>query len=78
MLLGFISLLLTVFQGMIQKTCISPGWTVHMLPCKKEELAGEVEPAKEHFVASQIIGRIGRRLLSEGAAGAEICRLKVN
>jgi hypothetical protein len=78
MLLGFISLLLTVFQGMIQKTCISSGWTLHMLPCKREELEGEESgPAKEHFVTSQIIGRIGRRLLSDGAAGVEICKHKV-
>lgn len=77
MLLGFISLLLTVFQGMIQKTCISSAWTLHMLPCKREELEGEESgPAKEHFVTSQIIGRIGRRLLSDGAAGVEICKQK--
>jgi mlo protein len=78
MLLGFISLLLTVFQGMIQKTCISSAWTLHMLPCKRdEESAGEAGPSKEHFVTSQIIGRIGRRLLSDGAAGVEICKQKV-
>ena len=79
MLLGFISLLLTVFQGMIQKTCVSPGWSLHMLPCKREEAtAGEVASTNEHFVTtSQIIGRIGRRLLSEGGAEAEICRQKV-
>ncbi|CAM0955467.1 unnamed protein product [Alopecurus aequalis] len=76
MLLGFISLLLTVFQGMIQKTCISHGWELHMLPCQREEgLAGEVVPT-EHFITARIIGRIGRRLLSEGAAGAEICEQK--
>ncbi|KQK06217.1 MLO-like protein 1 isoform X1 [Brachypodium distachyon] len=73
MLLGFISLLLTVFQGMIQDTCIRPSWTVHMLPCQREE---EVESTKEHSVTAHIIGRIGRRLLSDGAAGAEHCRKK--
>lgn len=73
MLLGFISLLLTVFQGLIQRTCIPPRWTVHMLPCQREA----VGPAKEHVAAAQIVGRIGRRLLSEGGAGAELCQKKV-
>lgn len=73
MLLGFISLLLTVCQGMIEEICISPDWRMHMLPCKRQEVA----PAKEHLVATQIIGRIGRRLLSKGATGAKTCRLKV-
>lgn len=72
MLLGFISLLLTVFQGLIQRTCIPPRWTVHMLPCQREA----VGPAKEHVAAAQIVGRIGRRLLSEGGAGAELCQKK--
>uniref|UniRef100_A0A0E0HEK0 MLO-like protein n=1 Tax=Oryza nivara TaxID=4536 RepID=A0A0E0HEK0_ORYNI len=72
MLLGFISLLLTVFQGLIQMTCIPPRWTVHMLPCQREA----VGPAKEHVAAAQIVGRIGRRLLSEGGAGAELCQKK--
>lgn len=78
MLLGFISLLLTVCQGKIQNICIHPGWTRHMLPCQGEEevRAGEAAPTKEHFVTAQIIGRIGRRLLSGGAAEADICRNK--
>uniref|UniRef100_A0A0E0L2L8 MLO-like protein n=1 Tax=Oryza punctata TaxID=4537 RepID=A0A0E0L2L8_ORYPU len=71
MLLGFISLLLTVFQGLIQRTCIPPRWTVHMLPCQRE-----VSATKEHVAAAQIVGRIGRRLLSEGGAGAELCQKK--
>lgn len=78
MLLGFISLLLTVFQGMIQRTCIPAGWTDHMLPCQRRDVkAGEVNTTKEHFVAAGVIGKIGRRLLSEGGAGAELCLKKV-
>uniref|UniRef100_A0A0D9WGK9 MLO-like protein n=1 Tax=Leersia perrieri TaxID=77586 RepID=A0A0D9WGK9_9ORYZ len=73
MLLGFISLLLTVFQGLIQRTCIPPRWTIHMLPCQRVK---EVGATKEHVVTAQIIGRIGRRLLSEGGAGAELCLKK--
>ncbi|XP_062231392.1 MLO-like protein 1 [Phragmites australis] len=77
MLLGFISLLLTVFQGMIQRTCIPAGWTKHMLPCQRlDEKAGEVSATKEHFVAAEILGLIGRRLLSEVGAGAEHCQKK--
>ncbi|KAL6609962.1 hypothetical protein ACP70R_034366 [Stipagrostis hirtigluma subsp. patula] len=77
MLLGFISLLLTVFQGKIQQTCIPAGWTDHMLPCQRlDDKAGEVGATKEHFVAPGILGRIGRRLLSEGGAAAEHCQKK--
>uniref|UniRef100_A0A452Z4X5 MLO-like protein n=1 Tax=Aegilops tauschii subsp. strangulata TaxID=200361 RepID=A0A452Z4X5_AEGTS len=61
MLLGFISLLLTVCQGKIQNICIRPSWTLHMLPCQGED---------------EIIGRIGRRLLSGGAAEVDVCRSK--
>ncbi|XP_062179864.1 MLO-like protein 1 [Phragmites australis] len=77
MLLGFISLLLTVFQGIIQRTCIPSGWTNHMLPCQRlDEKASEVGATKEHFVAAEVLGRIGRRLLSEGGAAAEHCQKK--
>ncbi|KAI3752370.1 hypothetical protein L2E82_24363 [Cichorium intybus] len=37
MLLGFISLLLTVSQRMISKICIPPHLANYMLPCKREE-----------------------------------------
>ncbi|CAN6337575.1 unnamed protein product [Urochloa humidicola] len=71
MLLGFISLLLTVFQGMIQRTCIPAGWTDHMLPCQRPDVkAGATE---EHYGAG-ILGRIGRRLLSEGGPAADNCK----
>ncbi|KAM3410528.1 hypothetical protein ACQJBY_002623 [Aegilops geniculata] len=78
MLLGFISLLLTVCQGKIQNICIRPSWTLHMLPCQGEDdaRAGEGSPAKEHLVTAQIIGRIGRRLLSDGTAEVDVCRSK--
>ncbi|CAD6333794.1 unnamed protein product [Miscanthus lutarioriparius] len=77
MLLGFISLLLTVFQGSIQKTCIPEGWTFDMLPCKKpDEHAGRRHATKKHFVAvGTTLGRIGRRLLSAGV-GSEHCHNK--
>ncbi|KAL5655055.1 hypothetical protein ACJX0J_034374, partial [Zea mays] len=75
MLLGFISLLLTVFQGMIQKTCIPEDWTFDMLPCKKPDEAAAI--AKASFVdVGTTLGRIGRRLLAEEVDGAEHCHSK--
>ncbi|CAH9117992.1 unnamed protein product [Cuscuta epithymum] len=48
MLLGFMSLLLTVFQGRINKICVPPNTMHHMLPCPlaQEEafLAAELAP----------------------------------
>ncbi|KAK9162685.1 hypothetical protein Syun_003587 [Stephania yunnanensis] len=69
MLLGFISLLLTVFQGRIAKICISEGWTNHLLPCKIEKRkGGRGGAASEHlqvgFFRSLVYGT-GRRLLAE-------------
>jgi mlo protein len=75
MLLGFISLLLTVFQGSIQRTCIPAGWTDYMLPCQRpEEKAGATE---EHFSAAGVFVGIGRRLLSDGNIAVEHCHKKV-
>ncbi|KAH6768270.1 Seven transmembrane MLO family protein [Perilla frutescens var. frutescens] len=37
MLLGFISLMLAVFQARISKICIPKGWTNHWLPCHKQD-----------------------------------------
>ncbi|EXB36895.1 MLO-like protein 13 [Morus notabilis] len=58
MLLGFISLLLTVFQKLISKICIPSHISYDMLPCKK------ANSANVHH---------GRRLLSAGA-GAGHCK----
>ena len=78
MLLGFISLLLTVFQGLIQRICIPEGWTNHMLPCKKEDQKSEEVAAgigTEHYVVG-ILGGV-RRLLSEEGEGSTHCSRKV-
>ncbi|CAA6670800.1 unnamed protein product [Spirodela intermedia] len=58
MLLGFISLLLTVFQGVISNICISASLSSHMLPCKREE--------------SSATDQVHKRLLSEGS-GSGYC-----
>jgi mlo protein len=68
MLLGFISLLLTVSQGVIQRTCIPPSWTNYMLPCKKMEA---------HTVTAEVLALGGRRLLSESGPRSEHCQNKV-
>ncbi|KAK3135548.1 hypothetical protein QOZ80_5BG0420230 [Eleusine coracana subsp. coracana] len=80
MLLGFISLLLTVLQGTILRICIPRGWTDYMLPCKKpadDQTANGLSFTKANSIAAEILGSIRPgRLLSEGvaAAEAEICQ----
>ncbi|KAL0289515.1 UNVERIFIED_CONTAM: MLO-like protein 13 [Sesamum calycinum] len=57
MLLGFISLLLTVFQGTISRFCIPDHVANIMLPCKLKSTTAE------HLAAKNV-----RRLLAEGAS----------
>jgi len=71
MLLGFISLLLTVFQGVISHICISPEHATQMLPCKRSH---ESVQGSEHDHYDSIINR--RRLLSTDT-GSQHCRLEV-
>ncbi|XP_068654899.1 MLO-like protein 1 [Aristolochia californica] len=67
MLLGFISLLLTVLQGAIGRICIPEHLTKHLLPCKKEDQNTEkVTGHFQNFIYSGIFGS-GRRLLAESA-----------
>ncbi|CAN0857935.1 MLO-like protein 1, partial [Linum grandiflorum] len=61
MLLGFISLLLTVFQNRINSVCIPKNLSEKWLPCKKDE-----SESKHLMVFFSFFG--GRRLLSESAA----------
>ncbi|KAJ1262942.1 hypothetical protein BS78_09G147200 [Paspalum vaginatum] len=82
MLLGFISLLLTVFERTIERTCIPPSWTDYMLPCQRPGGHGggtskQAPPAAgattARFIAGEILGGFSRaRVLSEGEAGAEV------
>ncbi|KAH9313306.1 hypothetical protein KI387_028341, partial [Taxus chinensis] len=75
MLLGFISLLLTVFQGPVNHICIPERFYKHMLPCKLPETeestnegpSSHVEiPSRKLF---SLIGSTSRRLLSTGESG---------
>ncbi|PKA51238.1 MLO-like protein 1 [Apostasia shenzhenica] len=68
MLLGFISLLLTVTQSLISNMCISPSASVHLLPCKSEE---GVHHIKGIFLKTR---PNGRRLLSKGADSSSCLR----
>ncbi|KAI5356466.1 PREDICTED: MLO [Prunus dulcis] len=60
MLLGFISLLLTVFQGSISHICIPSYLASHMLPCKRETSEGNNH---EHYSLNPSLNN-RRRLLS--------------
>ncbi|KAH7571606.1 hypothetical protein JRO89_XS04G0098800 [Xanthoceras sorbifolium] len=74
MLLGFISLLLTVFQGPISKMCISQKYVDNLLPCKPPEAAaeghGSIATTGSHFqtVFTSSISSKARRLLAESSA----------
>ncbi|XP_065849090.1 MLO-like protein 13 isoform X2 [Euphorbia lathyris] len=61
MLLGFISLLLTVTQTTISRICIPPHLALHMLPCKREET--ERSSSHENYFRYAVNRR--RHLLSE-------------
>ncbi|KAJ0986984.1 hypothetical protein J5N97_005340 [Dioscorea zingiberensis] len=74
MLLGFISLMLTVFQGLISNICVPPKAVSLMLPCKKEGFDTEQETHHgEHFSVGRTLNK--RRLLSEGS-GSSLCLSK--
>ncbi|XP_038726044.1 MLO-like protein 1 isoform X2 [Tripterygium wilfordii] len=80
MLLGFISLLLTVFQSAISKFCIPRDIVRHMLPCKLPNSEAEGEASSPHanttshfqsFFSTAIPG-VARRLLSEEASASQL------
>ncbi|KAI9122487.1 hypothetical protein K1719_006327 [Acacia pycnantha] len=62
MLLGFISLLLTVFQGSISRICIPPSLATNMLPCKRPQ---ESTTGSEHNLIYYNTITNRRRLFSE-------------
>jgi mlo protein len=70
MLLGFISLLLTVTQNAITKICVPQSWTHHMLPCSFEEKEHEESKLSstkhfQTFFSSNDVFDTARRLLGE-------------
>ncbi|KAK3022162.1 hypothetical protein RJ639_045357 [Escallonia herrerae] len=76
MLLGFISLLLTVSQGLVSRMCIPAHLANYMLPCKMESVSsGGTHEISIHENYSEQIARNGRRLLAEDT-GPENCGRK--
>ncbi|KAH7573413.1 hypothetical protein JRO89_XS03G0144700 [Xanthoceras sorbifolium] len=74
MLLGFISLLLTVFQNGIAKFCISQDLASKWLPCKKDKSQNTITTNHfQSFVSHH--GIITRRLLAESTS-ADYCASK--
>ncbi|GAA0146779.1 hypothetical protein LIER_06651 [Lithospermum erythrorhizon] len=71
MLLGFISLLLTVCQDRIMRLCIPKHLTDDWLPCKKKE---EGETTTAHFFTSLVPGM--RRLLAGTSSDQNYCEEK--
>ncbi|KAF5466181.1 hypothetical protein F2P56_016131, partial [Juglans regia] len=85
MLLGFISLLLTVFQDRIAKICISEVLANKWLPCKKEKDNDDDDSSSSssstaHFQTFfkypsfvDLPAGTARRLLAEASASTESC-----
>ncbi|RVW69053.1 MLO-like protein 1 [Vitis vinifera] len=75
MLLGFISLLLTVFQDTIAKICIPKRYSDDWLPCKKKkEDSSSSEESTSHFQTFYHFTSGGaRRLLAEHSASPSYC-----
>uniref|UniRef100_A0A0D9ZL99 MLO-like protein n=1 Tax=Oryza glumipatula TaxID=40148 RepID=A0A0D9ZL99_9ORYZ len=77
MLLGFISLLLVVFQDLIQRICIAESLMGHWLPCRGD---GKASSHSRHGIAASsaaiVSGAGARRLLGEGTAGSGHCSSK--
>lgn len=76
MLLGFISLMMTVFQGRIVKICVNPGVMDHFLPCSlSAKLSSGGEGSSIGHGAPEVSGT-HRRLLAEEAAAGGYCAAK--
>ncbi|XP_058184203.1 MLO-like protein 1 [Rhododendron vialii] len=70
MLLGFISLLLTVFQDRINEICMAKHLADEWLPCKKKE---EAQSSESSTAAHFQITAAHRHLLAEASGGADFC-----
>ncbi|XP_031287185.1 MLO-like protein 1 isoform X1 [Pistacia vera] len=74
MLLGFISLLLAVFQGRIAKICIPKDLATKWMPCEKDEEKNASTTAHFQSFFSFISPHgTGRRLLAEASSSEEYC-----
>ncbi|XP_066349288.1 MLO-like protein 1 isoform X1 [Miscanthus floridulus] len=73
MLLGFVSLLLVVFQELIQKICIDESLMEHWLPCRGAPAATSASATAHHGVSSSAVINGGRRMLKGGGAAFGHC-----
>ncbi|RRT59029.1 hypothetical protein B296_00019472 [Ensete ventricosum] len=71
MLLGFISLLLTVFQRTISRICVSRRFFGHMLPCKETSFSPNQEVHHAKGLKLQLTWN-NQKLLSEDE-GSDTC-----
>ncbi|EAY86311.1 hypothetical protein OsI_07684 [Oryza sativa Indica Group] len=71
MLLGFISLLLNVFQGLTQKICVKASVMDHLQPCKLDFSGAKTAKTTAHLAAAGV-----RRLLAGGGAKSDYCEKK--
>ncbi|XP_028121550.1 MLO-like protein 1 isoform X1 [Camellia sinensis] len=74
MVLGFISLLLTVFQGSIIKICVNQSVTHHLLPCKLSSQSSSHQGDSSSNTTETTSHH--RRLLAEQLRGANYCAAK--
>lgn len=70
MILGFISLFLTITQNGITKICVRESWTLHMLPCSPDEKEKkESKPSStshfQTFFSSNDVFTAARHLLAD-------------
>lgn len=74
MLLGFISLLLAVFQGRIAKICIPKDLATKWMPCEKDtEKDASTTAHFQSFFSFISPHGTGRRLLAEASSSEEYC-----
>ncbi|GMJ11298.1 MILDEW RESISTANCE LOCUS O 1 [Hibiscus trionum] len=84
MLLGFISLLLTVFQSVISKICVSRDILTSMLPCKLEDNKETGEGSNhtettahfQKYFASTLVGSTRHLLSEESTSSLGYCAKK--
>ncbi|KAG0460275.1 hypothetical protein HPP92_023403 [Vanilla planifolia] len=82
MLMGFISLLLVVSQGGIQKICIPESYTRHLRPCRGGDLSEAAADGNRKGSAAHVRSRFsgapsaGRRLLAD--VGSDHCERQAN
>ncbi|XP_066344208.1 MLO-like protein 1 [Miscanthus floridulus] len=76
MLLGFVSLLLVVFQELIQKICIDESLMEHWLPCRGASATTSATATAHHGVSSSAVVVNGGRTMLQGGPASGHCSNK--